>query len=133
MLKHSTKIYERYGEKCDIRVGTICVSSEKNQTSDVIDIDPEYSLQDVVRCHLCKTPIPPLHCDVWNLHLCEDCEEIHLSDEFIEHKMVQFKYRGSMHKCHNHSSKNVIVTVKNVTFLFVPFVCPLRNTRRMIS
>lgn len=37
----------------------------------IISLDPEYSLQDVVRCHLCETPAPPLHCVTCNIHLCK--------------------------------------------------------------
>nr|XP_034330778.1 protein wech-like [Crassostrea gigas] len=67
-------------------------------------MDPEYSLQDVVRCHLCETPVPPLHCVICNMHLCEDCEGKHLSDKSKQHKVVPFKYRGSFPKCQNHST-----------------------------
>lgn len=36
-----------------------------------LTMDPEYSFQDVVRCHLCQTPAPPLHCVTCNIHLCK--------------------------------------------------------------
>ncbi|XP_034330775.1 E3 ubiquitin-protein ligase TRIM71-like [Magallana gigas] len=62
-------------------------------------MDPEYSLQDVVRCHLCETPVPPLHCVMCNIHLCGDCEGKHLSDKSKQHKVVPFKYRESFPKC----------------------------------
>eukprot|EP00105_Crassostrea_gigas_P044631 XP_019928779.1 PREDICTED: E3 ubiquitin-protein ligase TRIM36 [Crassostrea gigas] len=68
-------------------------------------MDPEYSLQDVVRCHLCDTPVPPLHCIVCNIHLCEDCEGKHLSDKSKQHKAVPFKYRRSFPYCQKHSTK----------------------------
>ncbi|XP_052706014.1 uncharacterized protein LOC128181592 [Crassostrea angulata] len=68
-------------------------------------MDPEYSLQDVVRCHLCETPVPPLHCVICNRHLCKECEGKHLSDQSKQHKVVPFKYRGAFPKCQKHSTK----------------------------
>lgn len=68
-------------------------------------MDPECSLQDVVRCHLCETPEPPLHCDVCDNHVCKDCEEKHCSEESKIHKMVPFKFRGCITKCQKHSSE----------------------------
>lgn len=68
-------------------------------------MDPECSLQDVVRCHLCETPEPPLHCDVCDNHVCKDCEEKHCSEESKIHKMVPFKFRRCITKCQKHSSE----------------------------
>nr|XP_034328925.1 tripartite motif-containing protein 2-like [Crassostrea gigas] len=68
-------------------------------------MDSACSLQDLVRCHLCETPIPPLHCVICTTHLCEDCKVKHLSDKSNEHKVVPFKYRGYFPKCQKHSTK----------------------------
>lgn len=62
-------------------------------------MDSEYSLQDVVRCHSCETPVPTLHCDVCDVHLCKRCEEKHLLDKSIEHVVVTFELRGRLFNC----------------------------------
>lgn len=57
-------------------------------------MDPEYSLQDVIRCHLCETPMPPLHCDICDKNLCKNCEEQHLLDGSTKHKVVSYQMRS---------------------------------------
>nr|XP_022299113.1 E3 ubiquitin-protein ligase TRIM71-like [Crassostrea virginica]XP_022299114.1 E3 ubiquitin-protein ligase TRIM71-like [Crassostrea virginica] len=75
--------------------------------------DPMYSLQDVIRCDLCETPVPPKHCDICHIHLCEACVEKHLSDQSKDHYIVPFKQRGSIPKCPNHSTKTCTIFCKD--------------------
>lgn len=70
-------------------------------------MDPKRSLQDVIRCHLCETPVSStsLYCDVCNKYLCKDCERKHLSDSSKQHKMVPFEKRILKTNCLKHTSK----------------------------
>lgn len=68
-------------------------------------MDPECNLQDVIRCDLCETLEPLLHCDACDKHVCKDCEETHSSDKSKLHKIVPFKFRGCINACQKHSFK----------------------------
>ncbi|XP_078331349.1 uncharacterized protein LOC111126712 [Crassostrea virginica] len=83
--------------------------------------DPMYSLQDVIRCDLCETPVPPMHCDICHIHLCKACVGEHLSDESKDHYIVPFKLRGITPKCTKHSTE---VCTELCTTCNIP-VCPL--------
>lgn len=51
-------------------------------------LDPEFSLQDVIRCHICETPVPPMYCDVCDEYICKKCVGEYLSDQSIKHMVV---------------------------------------------
>ncbi|XP_078340609.1 uncharacterized protein LOC111118706 [Crassostrea virginica] len=70
-------------------------------------------LQDVIRCDLCETPVPPKHCELCHIHICEACVEKHLSDQSKDHYIVPFKQRGSIPKCPYHSTKTCIIFCKD--------------------
>ena len=79
------------------------------------------SLQDVIRCDLCETPVPPKHCDICHIHLCEACVGKHLSDQSKDHYIVPFKLRGITPECTKHSTG---VCTNLCTTCNIP-VCPL--------
>nr|XP_022333992.1 uncharacterized protein LOC111130975 [Crassostrea virginica] len=68
-------------------------------------MDPQGSFQDVIRCDLCDTPVPPKHCEICEIHLCETCVGNHLSDESKEHYIVPFRLRGTISTCLKHSTE----------------------------
>nr|XP_022300871.1 E3 ubiquitin-protein ligase TRIM36-like [Crassostrea virginica] len=73
-------------------------------------------LQDVIRCDLCETPVPPKHCDICHKHLCEACVRKHLSEQSKDHYIVPFKLRGSIPKCSYHSTKTCTLFCKECNF-----------------
>ncbi|XP_078318420.1 uncharacterized protein LOC111120431 [Crassostrea virginica] len=84
-------------------------------------MDPQYSLQEIIRCDLCETPVPPKHCELCHIHLCEACVGKHLSDESKNHYIVPFKLKGITLKCTKHSTE---VCTELCTICNIP-VCSL--------
>lgn len=93
-------------------------------------MDPEYNLQDVLRCHLCETPGPDLHCDICKTYLCNACEKTHLADESKEHKVVSFKLRRQSTLCKKHFSKLCECYCKKCNILICNICASSRKHRR---
>ncbi|XP_052707977.1 E3 ubiquitin-protein ligase TRIM71-like [Crassostrea angulata] len=71
-------------------------------------MDPRSSAQDVVRCDVCDTPVPPLHCDFCQTNLCKACVGDHVLDFSKKHQVVPFQDRRSTiisPNCQKHSLK----------------------------
>ncbi|XP_052707983.1 uncharacterized protein LOC128183128 [Crassostrea angulata] len=69
-------------------------------------MDPRSFVLDVVRCDVCDTPVPPLHCDFCQIYLCKACVGDHLLNESRKHQVVPFKHRTLNHTtCSNHATE----------------------------
>nr|XP_034334872.1 tripartite motif-containing protein 45-like [Crassostrea gigas] len=71
-------------------------------------MDLRSTAQDVVRCDVCDTPVPPLHCDFCQTNLCKACVGDHVLDLTKKHHLVPFQDRGSTPNypnCQKHSLK----------------------------
>ena len=69
-------------------------------------MNPSKSAQDVLRCHLCETPVPPLCCEICHIYLCKVCAGEHILDESTGHKVVTIKQTLAAFiypTCSNHS------------------------------
>ena len=69
-------------------------------------MNPSKSAQDVLRCHLCETPVPPLCCEICQIYLCKVCAGEHILDESTGHKVVTIKQTLAAFiypTCSNHS------------------------------
>ncbi|XP_078341805.1 uncharacterized protein LOC144627810 [Crassostrea virginica] len=76
------------------------------------------SAQDVLRCHLCETHVPPLCCEVCDIYLCKGCVADHILDESTRHSVVSINQTLSAllyPKCLKHSSKNCELYCKQCT------------------
>uniref|UniRef100_A0A8B8BX04 Uncharacterized protein LOC111113826 n=1 Tax=Crassostrea virginica TaxID=6565 RepID=A0A8B8BX04_CRAVI len=106
-----TPVPPKHCELCHIHLCEACVGehlSDKSKDHCIVPFQMKGSidsLQDVIRCDLCETPVPPKHCDICHIHLCEACVEEHLSDESKEHYVVPFRLRRCISKCLKHSKK----------------------------
>ena len=88
------------------------------------------SAQDVLRCHLCETPVPPLSCELCQIYLCKVCAGEHILDESKEHKVVPIKqslYALQFPKCLQHSSKKCKLYCKQCT---IPICIQCASSRK---
>ena len=69
---------------------------------------PSSSSQDILRCKLCDTPVPPLYCQLCDINLCKTCVGEHLLDDTKEHKVVPIKQKWNPTNpmCPKHTTKH---------------------------
>lgn len=71
-------------------------------------MDPKRSAQDVLRCHLCKTPVPSMYCDLCHIYFCQACVKEHLFDKSKQHRVIPLTQRvfsPNYPKCSTHVTK----------------------------
>ena len=64
--------------------------------------------QDILRCNLCDTPMPPLYCQLCDKNLCKTCAGDHLMNDTKEHKVVLIKQKWNPRNplCQKHTIKH---------------------------
>lgn len=86
-------------------------------------MDSTCSGQDILRCNLCETPVPQLHCDIFYVNLCQGCagENVLVELQNIEPKKYQEQEKETVPnhqglvKCHPH-------TVYSLLLIITPFI-----------
>nr|XP_022295771.1 uncharacterized protein LOC111105704 [Crassostrea virginica] len=58
-------------------------------------MDHDYNAQDVARCDICKTALPPSYCDFCHVNLCKPCIGEHISNDYKKHFIVPIHQRKS--------------------------------------
>ena len=80
-------------EPCHIHLCNSCVVehlSDQSKEHRIVPLNIKGSidsLQKVIRCDLCETPAPPMHCELCHIHLCKSCVGKHLSDDSKPHSL----------------------------------------------
>ena len=88
-------------------------------------MDTKCKAQDAIRCELCDTHAPHMHCEICHINVCKVCMIDHLSDESKDHKLVTFNKRDlpfTTPFVKNMLTRYVNFIVNNVTFQCVYFV-----------
>lgn len=73
-----------------------------------MDAESLSNLQDVLRCDICETPVPLLHCGPCRKNLCKTCAGEHILDESSnDHHVVRIrqKWIPNYPECSKHSNK----------------------------
>lgn len=94
-------------------------------------MDSVYNLQDLVRCNLCETLVPPLYYDTCHIYICKTCTADHILDESTHHKVVPVQRRNGKSEfpyVQSTPQNNVSSIVNNVTFQYAHIVSLLMIT-----
>lgn len=70
-------------------------------------MDPRHKAQkaqNVLQCHYCEIPDPPMYCEICKMHMCDACsEKPHLLNIMTEHRVISVKKREKTPKSKEHS------------------------------